>query len=261
MFFNDAELATGTAFFYEHKNSTHLVTNWHNATGLQPKTRKILHSSAAVPNKLHLCVPSKTTVDGHSAFSWTTRILDLYKDESMLEPEYFTHPVHGENVDLVTYPIDGLEKTAIVTANSTSLGLSQIRLRPSLDVFVLGHPLGMSGGAFFPIWKRGSIATEPEVNLDKLPKLLIDTATRQGMSGSPVYAQETGFFFEEGKTDMKDATIGSGRRFVGIYSGRVGDDTFQAQLGIVWKVSAIEETIEHSLAESEKSSAGKSGEN
>jgi hypothetical protein len=247
MWFNDMELATGTAFFYEYKATTHFVTNWHNLSGRNPKTKQPLHSKGAIPNKLIITVPSRAERDGMPGVRWTNRVVSLYKDAAMLKSEYYTHPSYGENVDLATFPISGLEETLIVPANAKQLQLCDIRLRPSLDVFVLGFPLGMSGGASLPIWKRGSIATEPDIHIDDLPKFLIDTATRQGMSGSPVYAQETGLFFADGKTDMKDALIGTGRRFAGIYSGRLGDDTFQAQLGIVWKIAAIEETIEHSL--------------
>ena len=105
----------------------------------------------------------------------------------------------------------------------------------------------MSGGAHFPIWKRGSIATEPDIDLDGLPKLFVDTASREGMSGAPVFAQYTGFWTPEDKSELKDSVFGTGRRFLGIYSGRVGDDPFQAQLGIVWKPTAIEEIIKYSI--------------
>lgn len=247
MRFDDVELAIGTAFFYEYKTTTHLVTNWHNLSGRNPKTKEPLHSRGTIPNNLVVDVPYHIEREGVTGIQWKRHVLSLYKDAAMLESEYCVHPSHGENVDLATYPISGLEETVIVPANAKRLELCDIELRPSLDVFVLGYPLGMSGGASLPIWKRGSIATEPGIDLDKLPKFLIDTATRQGMSGSPVYAQETGFFHEEGKTGLENAILGTGRRFAGIYSGRLGDDTFQAQLGIVWKTLAIEETIEHSL--------------
>jgi hypothetical protein len=37
---------------------------------------------------------------------------------------------------------------------------------------------------------------------------------------------------------------GYAERFIGIYSGRIGSDVFQAQLGIVWKPSVIDEIME-----------------
>ena len=63
------------------------------------------------------------------------------------------------------------------------------------------------------------------------------------MSGSPVIATKNGYWLPEGETDPGKAVIGEGRRFIGLYSGRVGDDEFQAQLGIVWKESAILEIM------------------
>jgi hypothetical protein len=50
----------------------------------------------------------------------------------------------------------------------------------------------------------------------------------------------------EGESDPQGkATFGKGRRFVGVYSGRLGaDDEFKAQLGIVWKESALISLIE-----------------
>lgn len=212
--------------------------------------RMIIHSQGAVPNELVTVVPSHDTSGPVSQLRWSQRRLPLYRNDEMREPLYHIHPTLGERVDLATFPLCGLEETAIVTANSPQHSLNRIVLRPSLDVFVLGYPRGMSGGAKLPIWKRGTIATEPDFDLEGLPKFWIDTATREGMSGSPVYAQATGMWFEEEKLEMDDAIFGTGRRFAGIYSGRVGADPLQAQLGIVWKVRAIEETIEHSLRSS-----------
>jgi hypothetical protein len=58
-------------------------------------------------------------------------------------------------------------------------------------VFILGFPKGISQGAF-PIWKRGSIATEPLYGVTTIwaksgaPVILVDALTNDGMSGSPV---------------------------------------------------------------------------
>ena len=151
-------------------------------------------------------------------------------------------------------PLSGLEDTCITPANGDKLDLDKIRIYPSMEAFVLGYPRGMSGGGHFPIWKRATIATEPDFDLDGLPRFYIDTATREGMSGSPVYAQEVGYWLPEGETDQGKASIGKGRRFVGVYSGRLGaDDEFKAQLGIVWKESALISLIESVPAETDKS--------
>jgi hypothetical protein len=55
-------------------------------------------------------------------------------------------------------------------------------------------------------------------------------------------------------TDQGKASIGKGRRFVGVYSGRLGaEDEFKAQLGIVWKESALISLVE-SVPQNEKES-------
>ena len=244
MRYEEMNLAVGTAFIYHHRDGTHLVTNWHNVAGRNPKTKDTLSDFGNVPDNIAMCIPIvKNPNEQPKMLQWKWKILNLYEDEGRTIPIWFQHPVHNENVDVVTIPMPGIDETALMHSKDPALGLDNIRLYPSLDVYVLGFPRGMSGGAHFPIWKRGTIATEPDINIEKLPKLYIDTATREGMSGSPVYAQEVGYWIPEGG-NSSDASFGKGKRFLGIYSGRVGDDTFLAQLGIVWKEQAISEIID-----------------
>ena len=244
--FNEISLGIGTAFFYLHSANSYLITNWHNVTGRHPETGKIQHSELAVPNKLILRIPIDYSNENEGSVNqtvvgWVSKELNLYNGDV---PVWFEHPEFGRQVDAVAIPM-GMNSCMLKAANADELNLDNIDLRPSLDVFVLGYPRGLTGGGNFPIWKRGSIASEPQVDLDKLPKLFIDTATREGMSGAPVYAQESGWVVPEGKAGIKDAIMGECRRFIGIYSGRIGaDDEFKAQLGIVWKVAAIERIIE-----------------
>jgi hypothetical protein len=73
-----------------------------------------------------------------------------------------------------------------------------MRLKVAMDVFVLGYPKGIDGGGEFPIWKRGSIATEPGVHRGGPPHILIDTATREGISGARAIAIADGDFDVEG---------------------------------------------------------------
>ena len=242
--FKEINLAVGTAFFFQFKGNTHLVTTWHNITGRNPKNKETLSEVGNIPDNIVLGIPSvKNPDENPKQLQWTWKIINLYEDDDHNIPVWYQHPEHNERIDIATMPLSELEATALKPANDQSLDLDNIRLYPSLDVYVLGFPRGMSGGAHFPIWKRGNIATEPDIDIDKLPKIYIDTATREGMSGSPVYAQEVGYWIPEGGTSA-NAVIGKGRRFLGIYSGRVGDDSFLAQLGIVWKERAIIEVIE-----------------
>ena len=242
--YGDTELGIGTAFFYAYDGREYLITNWHNVTGRRPRDHKIISKTGAIPDNLVVRFPYKVTLDnGAKAFKWVPKVLSLYEDANRVTPIWWEHPDHGSSVDAVAIGIEELHTTEAVVANAESLDLAQLQLLPGMDVFVLGYPLGITGGGRFPIWKRGSIASEPDVHIDGLPQLYIDTATRSGMSGAPVYAQESGFWFPEGSRSFDDAVFGKGQRFLGVYSGRVGDDPFLAQLGIVWKEEAIRDIV------------------
>jgi len=70
------------------------------------------------------------------------------------------------------------------------------------------------------------------------PAFLVDTATKQGMSGLPVY-----MYIRRGYTSCHEGIIlavKNKRHFLGIYSGRLGNDSMEAQLGIVWTKDAVD---------------------
>jgi hypothetical protein len=56
---------------------------------------------------------------------------------------------------------------------------------------------------------------------------------------------------------INDSIIGEIQNFVGIYSGRyTGDTQFDAQLGIVWKKSVIDEIIDGDMIDEINMSEG-----
>jgi hypothetical protein len=164
-------------------------------------------------------------------------------DESE-QPKWYEHSVHRHNVDVVALPIScaaGLITYPINNMPSTQ----DMNVRVGQEVFAIGYPFGLflSG---FPVWKRASVATEPEIDLESLPKFMVDTASRSGMSGSPVVRRQYGQYqTENGGTVV---TAGAATKFLGVYSGRVGaDDELKAQLGIVWKAGVIDEIVSNGV--------------
>jgi Trypsin-like peptidase domain len=248
-YFQNTPISVGTAFSYLYEGQVYLVTNWHNVAGREPDTLEPKSLTLAIPDRLRIEIPGVNGLNlEKNSMTWKSSELLLYKDtgDSPTKPTWFEHPQYRNEVDVVVIPIIVPDGFSICTANDPKLNLSSVLLRPSQDVFVLGFPRGMSGGAKFPVWKRGSIASEPDIDVDELPKILIDTATREGMSGSPVYVSHTGYYLSEEKYENGDymRCLGEGRRFIGVYSGRVGNDNFLAQLGVVWKSNVIEEIIQ-----------------
>jgi hypothetical protein len=64
------------------------------------------------------------------------------------------------------------------------------------------------------------------------------------MSGAPVIAIRRGLTAPQNAKSLGDSIFGTVETFLGVYSGRVGNDELGAQLGIVWKASVISEIID-----------------
>lgn len=231
-------LGIATGFTYGRNSRTFLITNWHVVTGRNPKSKQLLNDMGMEPTDLITWFHVKH--DNH--LTWQSFISPLSTDDG--RPKWHEHPVHGSKVDVVAMHIANPEKLRLFPINERKF--EDFRLEISQDVFILGFPRGITGAGKLPIWKRGTIATEPEIDLDGLPKLLIDSATREGMSGSPVIARYTGYYQHSKDKPSLDDWFGQAERFLGIYSGRIvdKDDEFAAQLGIVWKAKVIDEIID-----------------
>lgn len=229
MYFDDTLLSRGTAFFWDEGGQTYLVTNWHNFSGKHPITGKHLSKTAAEPNQITFDV-----FEGDDLNRRRTVSTSLFENDA---PTWLEHPIHKNRVDVVCKKIDlsGQSVFAINTLESKPL-VSRV----GHDVFILGYPMGIDTRRF-PIWKRGSIASEPDLDVDDVPMFYIDTATASGMSGSPVIRRETTGETEDGSFTMWSQVMSC---FIGVYSGRITPkDSSEAHLGIVWKSSVIPEII------------------
>ena len=162
------------------------------------------------------------------------------------KPRWLEHPSLGQRVDVaaldVTQEVQGFQ-ISHVNVLETDAVLDTVS---SQDVFVVGFPFGLIANAPAPLWKRGTIALDPTFDADGLPKMLIDTATREGMSGSVVIARHIIVGRDYLKKDGTKSPLmiyAQCDTVIGIYSGRHYPDLERAQLGIVWKRRVIEETI------------------
>jgi hypothetical protein len=258
-YFGSTYLATGTSFIYERNGSNWLVTAWHMLTGRHNESGQPLSKTGGVPDRLVLHVGAihpTTHFDetGVQYLRWTPLYVPLYQDDDCQRPFFFWHPTRGRKVDVAAMPspLDPAAEYGHRPIDHPSLDHSRIKLDTGMDAFVLGYPKGLTADGKLPIWKRASIASEPTIpQLDdtRPPRFLIDTATREGMSGGPVFVRHTGYLpnnlFEEGHEPPQQLFVGTVIGFAGLYSGRIGgDDELAAQVGIVWTRRAIEEVID-----------------
>lgn len=177
------------------------------------------------------------------------RELNLYDPEGL--PTWIEHP-SGNRVDVVAIPIDDVDydwQGRVLPLNMKK----PIFHNPMVgeDCYIVGYPEGLLGPNGTPIWKRASIATEPELDYDERPLFLADSLTRPGLSGAPVFVRVTGLWGQEGARVNLDgvtpAPLGAWMNFVGIYAGREGcaDDGFQ--LARIWKRTVLDEIIENGV--------------
>jgi len=232
----DLALAIATGFCWQHEETIFLVSNYHVLTGMHPETGQPLSEHGTTPDRLRVHLH-----DGDRLGRWLAHDFALFDPQG--RPLWQEHPLHGPKVDIAAIPLSlpgGLHAYPV-----TSCQFDDIPIEVGQDVFIIGFPKGVTGAGRFPIWKRGNIASEPGIPLDGLPRLLVDTATKEGMSGSPVVVQFTGVHAKEPGQLAGDDWIGSGRAFLGIYSGRIASSSqLEAQLGFVWRAEAILETVQ-----------------
>jgi hypothetical protein len=167
---------------------------------------------------------------GHAdEWFWVTE--DLY--DAQARKSWFEHPTLAGAADLVAIPLAHTDNVQFYVTQ-IEMKDADIDVGPADTVTIVGFPFGQSQNAGLPIWKTGTVASELSTNWSGRPMFLLDTRSRQGMSGSPVYAIRTGAFRSK-DGQLKMAMKGAAIRFLGVYS----EQYQEAELGGVWKADAL----------------------
>ncbi|WP_158943916.1 serine protease [Granulicella sp. S190] len=218
-------LGSGTGFVVKKNEKAYLVTNWHVVSARRPDTGAAMDPQGRYPDEIQIL----QNVKGHLG-TWTYKSEKLVNEKN--EALWIEHPL-GKAVDVVFVPLSNLSDVDLYPVN-LELRKIPIRLAPAGNVSIIGFPFGHSQTAGLPIWKTGTIASDPDIDYDKSPQILVDCTGRPGMSGSPVYARRSGMYQDE-NTGV-NMVSGQTDRFIGIYAGSI-DQT--SEIGRVWKASAI----------------------
>ena len=242
MYFDEKKLATATCFFSQQNGKVYIVTNWHVVSGKDADTLQCLDSNAAIPNKLRIYLPKYTEKEGYQFSDNFFMEVDLYDAEE--NKLWYELECNGKMVDVVLIPFKKENDLFFVPIEQATEPFNEdTKFQIADDIFIIGFPFGKIGGCM-PIWKRASVASEPEYDMDDMPYYFADTATRSGMSGSPVI-----LYKDRPVTviNSKEGMLSRHRtKLVGIYSGRIGANTGDrndAQLGRVWKTRVIKEIL------------------
>ncbi|MDQ5771014.1 trypsin-like serine peptidase [Thiothrix subterranea] len=227
MYFNDINLASGTAFFVNSSKGPVFITNRHNLTGCHQETGKPLDTkNLAVPNNIRFRV-----LGSHEPFWYA---FDLYKDDDFNEPIWIEHPQFGSSIDVAGILISEISNAIHLFVN---LEEDWHKWQVGDRVHVLGFPFGLNDN--FAIWSTGYIASEPATDYKNLPSFLIDCRARPGQSGSLVIARFKPGDVVKYKDELYQAKTEM-VHFIGIYSGRINKES---DLGIVWKMDVLRDLV------------------
>lgn len=224
----EQRIATGTGFVVATPKGPILVTNWHVASGLDPRTKAPLSPTGLAPDRVHIL----HNVCGQMG-KWLRRTERLVASG---RPQWIEHPQLGERADVVALRLTQLSDVQLYphVTHGTSF-----RVSPADPVSVVGFPFGIQGGGSLALWATGFMASEPDIDYLDLPVFLIDCRARPGQSGSAVIAQRNGgaLMMDDGSTGLFAGPV---TKFLGVYSGRINNDS---DLGMVWKVRVVDALV------------------
>ena len=240
-------IAPSTGMFYRSQDRIYLITNWHVISGYNPQTMRTLNREGRETWSLR--IEGRQSTDGRLSCPFDATVKT--RDEGG-NPIWLEHPTLGKNVDTAAIEITSHIPAQIHCINDDIVHREYI-IQPGDSLFILGYPMGLSGGRRLPIWKNSSIASEPFFTLDGQKKFMVDASTTMGMSGSPVIFRSSSYMVptDEFGTEQHGYSIGKTiQEFIGVYSGRIAaldeelkNDPLAAQIGYVWQRTLVEELL------------------
>lgn len=179
----DKAVSQGTGFYYSAEYGdtlvVFLVTNYHVLTGHAPIEAKAPIGDNIV-FQVHKC-PENPADLYHVRFPLFTKQGNPTWIQSSSVPE--------ADLSVIPIPITVFEHCKLCCISSKWMTEPKIKLRPTSAVTLIGYPYGCSDRVnALPIWKTGSVASEPHSDFDGKPLLIIDISAFPGMSGSPAFA-------------------------------------------------------------------------
>jgi hypothetical protein len=226
-----------------------LVTNYHVLTGSPPLEKK-----APLGDYI--------TFQFHNSVSNTGDVrtvrMPLFTRNG--KPVWITsRAVPDADVAIIPLP-SGFWKGCQVFGIERDWANQEMKIRPTTAVTLIGYPHGFYDAKnALPIWKTGTIASEPEIDFEGNPLVLVDVAAFPGMSGSPAFAISSGMYEKAVGYGVSPGIV---RQFIGIYAsmqmvtkhkfleqlpqgfGFGIRDYESLQIGHIWKAKLILEMID-----------------
>jgi len=175
---NGHNVGTASGFFYKTPEHSYFVTARHVVQDYGARTNKV--------NALKLVL--------HADKTDYTKHADLeirLQDRTTGARKYLMS--NQPALDLIAVPIDDVDLSPYVinwVSESDALP-ERVSLMPGESVIVPGFPFGVGDSVYaLPLFKSGTVATAYGIPFRGNPEFLIDCNLQEGMSGSPVFANQ-----------------------------------------------------------------------
>lgn len=235
-----------TGYFWRRADNVFLVTNWHNVTGINIIDGKAM-ANGWCPERFGMQYFKKPTPADSNSINMTLEAptVDIPLYEHFDAPHWMQHAKSFDmGIDVVVISVsEFVDRKAVQCVNDRSY--PRLFQFVGSDVFIVGHPIAKVHNEYpisFPVWKRGSIASEILVPWNRRPAFLVDARTSKGMSGSPVFSRVFGPAALGDGTLQADNILTS--EFMGTYSGRIFDDDNEASIGMVWHRNIVDQILD-----------------
>lgn len=279
MFANGVLMAHGTGFVVRYRDQYALVTAWHNLSGKSPIDGSLI--AKIRPDEIRFEVTIADEV-GFVDFGKSKKFrrplsLKLYDEDD--QKIWVDFNKDGYQVDvalillndaipelmqyggLVHIDVPSTHQGGVYNPGAIFPPMEEEKLvwlfpRIRSEVFILGYPKHIQLSDGFPVWKRASIASEPNSAVVRdgvafQDILYIDALTKAGMSGAPViYMAPEGDFMWNDKGEFEELESRS-IKLVGVYGGRDGStsDENDFSMGRVWKANVVIDLFRKALTD------------
>lgn len=226
-------LWSATGFFLQVKNTVYLITNNHVVGGkYHTEEFKRDHKNDSMKDTLPDILEIRLYDKKLGSFKFETLGLEDSKGNLLHIKIYEDEKDSNSLRDAVAIPINGLNEiiTRLKINGYDSTTIGKIPLYDSQQLFVIGYPQNTDN--FYPIWKSGTIASEPNFMSVGNSTFYIDATTRHGMSGSPVVFRDDKISDPKGGISFLS---GITTKLIGIYSAQ----NFNSELGVVTRIETI----------------------
>lgn len=250
---DEQPLWQGSGFFYLYQQKDikvlYLVTNYHVLSGRAPgESDEPLADHVIFQFHLNADDPSELRPVRVPLFTQQRRPVWL---QSGTAPE----------ADMVAIPVPAhvCEGCTINCLDASWARADSASLSPVAPIHVVGFPYGYHDQKnVLPLWQTGALASEPGLDFEGQPLMLIDLPAYPGMSGAPAFALA---YRNEPVSGQAQPQLGMTRQFLGIYAsmpvtddgrfpeafctgGRPGIVARDAgHWGRIWRASLIEELV------------------